>query len=417
VRRAIGSTRARLTLVSTVVLALALVLADAALIASLAYAQRADTDRLLAAQAELVASGIEDTNGVSSLGTDVAGQSSEGIAVDSVLVSGGAVVAESPGQPVPRQTVLAVAEAALRGGTALADATDSHGTPHRLYARNLDGGRVLVVGRSVAELSANLERTAGLLGLVSIALVVVAGGVSFWLAGRALRGVRESFESLRRFTADASHELRAPLALLRNEIDVTLQRERSAAVYRQSLIGLGLEVDHLARMTDHLLLLARADAKALTPMREPFDVADALHEGAARWSRTASEAGVALAVSAPESGSVGAEPSLVRRVIDNLVDNAVRHSPRGGTVTLSGSHVEGGWWIAVADQGPGVAPEHRSRLFTRFARSDAARSRDAGGAGLGLALSAAIVAAHGGRLELAPETGSGATFRFFLPDS
>jgi signal transduction histidine kinase len=236
------------------------------------------------------------------------------------------------------------------------------------------------------------------------------------MAGRALRGVRESFEHLRRFTADASHELRAPLALLRNELDVTLQRERSVAEYQQSLEGMRTDVDHLTRLTDHLLLLARADARALIPAREPIDVADALHEAAARWSRAAAEAGVTLVVIAPDSGVVQAEPPLLRRVIDNLVDNALRHSPAGGTVTLSGSRDNDGWWIAVVDQGPGVAEEHRSRLFIRFARPDAARTRDAGGAGLGLALSAAIVAAHGGRLELASDTRRGATFRFFLPD-
>ncbi|HEV2011686.1 MAG TPA: ATP-binding protein [Candidatus Limnocylindria bacterium] len=415
-RRALGGTRARLALVSTVVLALALTLADVALLTTLAYAQRADTDRLLAAQAEVVAAGIEDTNGVISLGADAPGQSAEGIAVDSAVVSGGFVVAESPGQSLPKAMLLAVADEALRTGRAPADGADTHGIPHRVYAKALDAGRVLVVSRSVAELNANLQRTAGLLTLASLGLVAVAGAVSYWMAGRALRGVRDNFESLRRFTADASHELRAPLALLGNELDVTLQRERSVAEYQQSLTGMRTEVDHLARLTDHLLLLARADARALIAAREPIDVADALHEAAARWSRAASQAGVTVAVIAPDSGTLRAEPPLLRRVIDNLVDNALRHSPAGGTVTLSGTRGDGGWWIAVRDQGPGVAEEHRSRLFTRFARPDAARTRDAGGAGLGLALSAAIVSAHGGRLELAAAR-PGATFRFFLPDA
>ena len=418
-RRLPDGARARLAITSTLVLAVALAAADIALVSSLVYAQRADTDALLAAQADVVASGVEDASGTISLGVDAPGQNPEGIAVDSAVVVDGAVAAESPGQPLSTPVLTAISVDARRAGRAFADAVDSRGIPRRVFARPLDAAapaRVLVVSRSLAELNAGLQRTAVLLGLSSLGLVAVAGSVSYWMAGRALRGVRESFETLRRFTADASHELRAPLTLLRNELDVTLARDRTSGEYRQSLLGIRTEVEHLSRLTDHLLLLARADARALTPVRETMDVADTLHETAARWSRTAAEAGVAIAVVAPDSGTLRAEPALLRRVLDNLVDNALRHSPKRGTVTLSGTRTGNGWWIEVRDQGPGVSAEHREALFTRFARSDPARRRETGGAGLGLALSAAIVAAHGGRLELGPSAGRGAAFRLFLPD-
>jgi signal transduction histidine kinase len=420
VRRLPEGARARLALTSTVVLAVALALADIALLTSLGYAQRADTDALLTAQADLVASGVEDASGTISLGADAPGQNPEGIAVESAVVVDAAVAAESPGQPLSTPTLVAIAVDARRAGHAFADAVDGRGIPRRVYARPLDAAapaRVLVVSRSLAELNAGLQRTAVLLGLSSVGLVVVAGAVSYWMAGRALRGVRDSFETLRRFTADASHELRAPLTLLRNELDVTLERDRTGGEYRRSLFGIRTEVEHLSRLTDHLLLLARADARALTPVRETMDVADTLHEIAARWSHTAADARVAIAVVAPESGTLRAEPALLRRVIDNLVDNALRHSPAGGTVTLSGTRSGNGWWITVRDEGPGVSAEHRASLFTRFARADPARRRETGGAGLGLALSAAIVAAHGGRLELGPSADRGALFRVFLPDA
>ena len=412
----LGGTRAGLALVSTIVLALALTLADVALLVSLGLSQRSDVDALLTAQADVVAAGVEDANGVVTFGTDAPGQRPEGIAVDSALVTANSVLAESAGQSLTKATLLTIANQALTSSGLLADASDARGAPHRVFAKVLDLGRVLVVSRSVAELNAGLQRTAALLGIASLGLVAVAGAVSYWMAGRALRGVRESFESLRRFTADASHELRAPLALLRNELDVTLERDRTLPEYRRSLTGMRSEVEHLSRLTDHLLLLARADAQALVPAREAIDVADVLHESAARWSRAASDRGLTIAVKAPDSGTVHAELPLLRRVIDNLMDNAIRHSPRGGEVAISGTHGDGGWWIAVSDQGPGVAEEHRARLFTRFARPDPARSRGVGGAGLGLALSAAIVRAHGGRLELASAPGSAATFRAFLPD-
>ena len=111
-----------------------------------------------------------------------------------------------------------------------------------------------------------------------------------------------------------------------------------------------------------------------------------------------------------------ADPALLRRVVDNLLENAVTHSPPGTAVALRGYAADGGWRIEVADQGPGVAPEDRSRLFVRFARTDGARSPENGGAGLGLALSAAIARAHGGALELVSSDRPGATFRLSIPN-
>jgi signal transduction histidine kinase len=111
-----------------------------------------------------------------------------------------------------------------------------------------------------------------------------------------------------------------------------------------------------------------------------------------------------------------ADPALLRRVVDNLVDNALRHAPNGTPVTLRGYPANGGWNLDVADHGPGVAPTYRDKLFTRFARADGARSREDGGAGLGLALSAAIARAHGGTLELVEASGPGAVFRLHVPN-
>jgi signal transduction histidine kinase len=144
------------------------------------------------------------------------------------------------------------------------------------------------------------------------------------------------------------------------------------------------------------------------------DVADFLHETAARWSAAAEANGRRVNVSAPDSGQVMADPSLLRRVLDNLVDNALRYAPEGTGVTIGAYPANSGWNFEVADQGPGVPLEYRDRLFQRFARPDGARTRGSGGAGLGLALSAAIVRAHGGELNLA-DGQPGAVFRLHLP--
>jgi signal transduction histidine kinase len=203
---------------------------------------------------------------------------------------------------------------------------------------------------------------------------------------------------------------------MRAQLEGALSRSRSRDEYQQVLESLRVEVDHLSRLADQLLILARADAGALQAAREPVDVADFLHETAARWEVVAEERGTHVEVSAPSSGHVEADPALLRRVLDNLLENAVTHTPKGTAVELRGYAANGGWNVEVADQGPGVALEDRARLFTRFARTDSARSPENGGAGLGLALSAAIAHAHGGTLELVPTEAPGANFRLHLPD-
>jgi signal transduction histidine kinase len=196
-----------------------------------------------------------------------------------------------------------------------------------------------------------------------------------------------------------------------------LARARTPAEYQQVLRGLEAEVEHMARMVDQLLMLARADAGALKPAETNLDVADFLHETAARWRPVADSRHVRVDVEAPDSGSVRADPDLLRRVMDNLIDNATRHTPEGTAVQLSGAPTSGGWNIDVRDQGPGVPPAARSVLFERFVRADGARARDTAGAGLGLALSRAIAESHGGSLTLVDQNGTGATFRVFLPRS
>jgi two-component system OmpR family sensor kinase len=120
-------------------------------------------------------------------------------------------------------------------------------------------------------------------------------------------------------------------------------------------------------------------------------------------------------VQSPSTGVVDGDPDLLRTVIDNLVDNAIRYSPALASVTLSARRSDGEWLIEVSDQGPGVPAEMRERVFDRFARADSVRTRRGGGVGLGLALSTAVVRAHRGALELVDGNGHGARFRVHLP--
>jgi signal transduction histidine kinase len=234
---------------------------------------------------------------------------------------------------------------------------------------------------------------------------------------RMLARLESSFQALRSFTADASHELRSPLAVMATELEYGLGRRRSPADSERVMRVLQEEVRHMSEMVEKLLTLARLDAGELRPARERLDVTDFVQEAATRWLSTAERHGVRLEVHTPESGTVLADPVLTRRILDNLLDNAIRHSPAGGEVGVSATLGGGSWRISVSDQGPGIAPEQRSRIFERFATADHVRARvRAGGAGLGLPLSSAFARLQGGELRLTEAAGWGAVFVVRLPD-
>jgi heavy metal sensor kinase len=463
--RRLTGTRGRLVLAAVGFFALALLVADGAVLTSVAVTQSQASDAVLVSQAQVIASGLQDTNGqVTFDGSDLPGETQSGIAVDAAVVSSGTVLAQTANQPLDQATLLNLAAQAVRDGKPVwVDIVDSHHVPRRVYAVTLTSStnsiQTLVVSRSVAEMADAQQRTFLILVAVSAALLVIGGALTYWLAGRALQPVRTiagmarsisehdlhrrvdvkvppdelgelvdtfnsmlarleaGFNSMSTFTANASHELRAPLALMRSEVEGALSRSRSQDEYRRVLESLRQEVEHLSRLSDQLLILARADAGALMPAKEAIDVADFLHETAARWDGVAKKRGSRLEVAAPDHGRMEADPALLRRVVDNLIDNAVRHTANGTPVTLRGYQAGNGWNVEVADQGPGVAADHRARLFTRFGRADSARSPENGGAGLGLALSAAIARAHGGSLELVEtDRQRGAVFRLHVPN-
>jgi heavy metal sensor kinase len=453
------STRGRLVVTAVAIFAVALVVADSVVLAAVSAFQWQETDAVLVAQAQLLVASAQDSNGQLSFDpSDLPGETPNGIAVDAALVAGNVVVSQTRNQPLSTDSLLSLARKAISTGQPVsADLVDTRHVPRRAYAMPVGGGEALVVSRSVVELLGFQGRTMASLLVVSIVLLIMGGALTYWLAGRALRPVRNiagiarsisehdlhrrvavkvppdelgelvdtfnsmlgrleaGFESMGRFTADASHELRAPLTLMRAEIESAMRRGRTKEEYRRALESVQGEVDHLTRLTDQLLMLARADAGALKPAKEAVDVADFLHETGARWEPVAELRKVRVEVSAPASGYVDGDPALLRRVMDNLVDNAIRYTGEGTAVALRGYASNGGWNVDVVDHGPGIPAPYRTKLFSRFARPDMARAAEDGGAGLGLALSAAIARAHGGSLELVENGEPGAVFRLHLP--
>ncbi len=218
-----------------------------------------------------------------------------------------------------------------------------------------------------------------------------------------------------RFLADASHELRTPLTVLRGEIEVALRRERTGEDYREVLQSAREEIERLSRLTENLLALARADAGEGIAAREEVDLAALCQEVARKLSSLSGLTGVAVSVDAASPTFVHGDSVALERVFANLVENALRYTPRGEGVTLSVATEAGAALVRVRDTGPGIPAEHLPHLFERFYRVDKARSREFGGAGLGLSIVQALIEAHGGSVSVASEVGQGTEFCVRLP--
>jgi heavy metal sensor kinase len=313
------------------------------------------------------------------------------------------------------------------------------------------------VARSLAPLQHEL-RTLLLVLLLGLALGTgVAAGGGLFLAGRALRPIGRmaerartitadqlgarlpianandevgrlatafndtlgrlegAFDRLRRFAADASHELRTPLTAIRAVGEVALQDQDTPTACRPVVASMLEEADRLARLVDDLLVLSRADAGQAVRKHEDVDLDALLRDVASHIGVLAEEKQLTLAVHSTDAAHVRADAAELRRAMLNLLDNAIRYSPPGGTVRLDLEVDEALVRVGVTDQGPGIAPEHHERIFERFYRVDQARARASGGTGLGLAIARAGVEAHGGRIELRSAVGHGSTFSIVLP--
>lgn len=222
-------------------------------------------------------------------------------------------------------------------------------------------------------------------------------------------------ESQQRFIADASHEMRTPLTVLRGELEVALRHERTALEYRETIESCREEIERLSRLADNLLALARLDSGARLELREVLDLGTLARETAERMMPRAREMGVQLQVDATMALRVTGDRLALERVFENLLENAVRHTPRGETAGIRASRTGGEAVVEVFDHGPGIGEEHRSRIFDRFYRVEMSRSRERGGAGLGLAIVKSLVVAHGGAVEVRSALGRGSTFLVRLP--
>lgn len=230
-----------------------------------------------------------------------------------------------------------------------------------------------------------------------------------------LSRLEHSFDGMREFTADASHELRTPLAIIRGEADVALGQERSVAEYKESLAIIQDEARHLTRLVDDMLALARADAGARQLKREELYLNDLLVDCCHAVRALASHQGVVLNLLPSQDVLYRGDQELLRRLILNLLDNAVKYTPRGGVVTVQLSQTDDVITLSVADTGIGIPAEAVGQVFERFYRVDKARSRAEGGSGLGLPIVKWVAEVHGGEVALTSEPSEGSTFTVTLP--
>ena len=316
--------------------------------------------------------------------------------------------------------------------------------------------RVLVVAESLAPVEDFVRRVLVLILLAGPAALAATALAGYWLARKALRPVERMTSNAReisierlgervavpraadelgrlavtlnamldrlergmrekhRLIADASHELRTPLAVMRAELDVSLRDAGLADDAREVLESAREEVDRMSRTVDNLLTLAQVDEGRLELLTTRVSLREVI-DGAVRPLRPLAEArGVELRVEATEV-EAQADPQRLHQAVTNLVENALKFTPRGGTVRVHDWRTGDEVGFTVSDDGPGIPAEARAHLFDRFYRVDGARSRAVGGSGLGLAICREIAVAHGGNVWVDSEEGRGSSFSLALP--
>jgi len=222
-----------------------------------------------------------------------------------------------------------------------------------------------------------------------------------------------AFASQRQFVADASHELRNPLAIIQTNAELTLADPEATREISRRAGRIRRASERMLRLVEDMLALARLEARPVE--RERIDLGRLLSELGDEFLASARSRGVELVWTAPEGFRFVGDRSELKRALANLIDNAVRLTPSGSSVRLASGRDDGWAWLAVADDGPGIAATDQERIFDRFYRLDKARSRAGGGSGLGLAITREIVEAHQGEIRLFSSPGQGSTFVVWLP--
>jgi len=276
----------------------------------------------------------------------------------------------------------------------------------------------LQVGRSLKDFDDYLTAVRWILGLglpVAMGLVAVS---SWWLAGLAMQPIRQSYQQMQQFTADAAHELRTPLAVLQATVESTVPMQDLPALEAQARQHtIERQINRLSQLVKDLLLLCRMDQQVLPVQRRSCCLNDLISDLVEEFEDLAFPADVKLTkdICVQYQLYVTGDVEQLYRLVSNLIVNAIQYTPAAGQVTVILDHSHDQALIQIQDTGIGIAPEDQTRIFERFYRVSGDRSRSTGGSGLGLAIAAAIAQAHHGSLQLKSELGKGSIFTLRLP--
>jgi two-component system, OmpR family, sensor kinase len=315
-------------------------------------------------------------------------------------------------------------------------------------------GEVLLAGRTVASEFGDLHRTAWMLTAVGGAILLLGLAGGWWIAGRAIRPIGDissaavkiaggdlsqrinatetdselgrliavlnstfarldaAFEQQRQFTSDAAHELRTPVSVLLTQTQAALNRERSASEYRETIEACQRAAQRMRRLIESLLELARLDAGQEPMKRMSFDLAQTARDCIDLIAPLAQERGLRVEQDLKPAPCVG-DPERLAQVITNLLTNAIQYNHQWGEVKIATASEADSASLTISNTGPGIAAADLPRLFERFYRADTSRTE--GRSGLGLAISRAIVTAHGGTIEVTSKEGVGTNFTVLLP--
>lgn len=446
--------RLRLTLAFALSMAILLSGVGSLLYVRLAQDLRHTTDHALSAHADLIAAGLDQT------GSNFAdqGSSSADIGTFAQLLDARGRILESSQVVAGAQLVVPAVLSRIIDPTF--GQTVVAGTAVRLLIRPIQGAgaiRFLIVGSSLEGQHGILTRFLLMLALGGPAALALASAIGWWVAGAALRPVervrrlaaaisesdldqrlpvpetgdelarlivtlnsmlerlQSAFERQGRFVDDASHELRTPLTLLKTELDLALARTRTPQQLEAALISASEEADRLAALAEDLLVYSRSDGGRVLVHRTAVLIHEVLRSACDAMAQRARSSQVEIELACPDDLNVFVDANRIRQVADNLLANAVRHTPSGGSVSVSVEAFEGGLRLRVADSGPGFRVDFIGQAFQPFARDASERARAAGGAGLGLAIVRAIAEAHGGTATARNRTEGGAEVTVILP--
>ncbi len=408
--RLLTSVRRRLVAWSALTMLVVLVVLGVSFYTIVARAVEQGSVAQLRARLDTLTSGRRFDRAAGPLGVQVGGPSSGTFAV--LVGPGGDLLLGPVGSGLPVSAGATKAQA----GSEDVRTVDVNGTPLRVLSTP-----VTVPGVGPAVLQIAQDITAERQTLNTLVFVLVAGGIvalaaatlgGYAYANRALVPIRESLRRQREFAADASHELRTPLAVIRASVDdLARQPSTPIAATGPALGDIRAEVDQLTALVDDLLLLARSDSGAISLERVPTDLTTVAEEVLPALAGLAGPRGARLLLDPAPTGVIG-DPGRLRQLVTILVDNAIRHSPTGGHVTVTIRPDAHRAVLTVDDDGPGIRTEDLPRVFDRFWR---ANGEAPGGTGLGLAIASWIVERHDGSISASNRAEGGARFEVRLP--